>query len=463
MLGNQFSFWLFLSIAVAAGLLQWRRKGFALSLGTAMSVSLLAGTWFAFDVAGVPLDVRSAIAVMFLSFFAFMRPRSLFARLSFVDVLLGSLFAWGVLVDSYHDGFSLRIPAVTYGEWVLPYAAGRFAMFHRSSLVTLSPWFATVAAAMGLAALFECWSGVNFWENLFTPVDDLVARVRGTRYGFMHRAIGPTRHPIFLAVQLMLMLPWVVSCWFSSTRTSIRILASAPIMLVLMGIVATVSRGPILAIPLACVLVACAYLPKLRIPSLFFVAACLGISAVQFDRIVEIFDSNVREQMPAQVVETNGAESVYTGTRSRLFVLQVFGPLVLEGGPLGYGTKDVSTFPPNIPGLPASAKSREILGVVDNSFVLIGLRYGWIGLTLFAGLFVAAISQSVAIRRTMQTLFEDGGEVFVTMLGCVLAATALELLTVFWAYDMSFWVLFHFGVIAGLTSFSSLSTRGEIK
>ncbi len=134
--------------------------------------------------------------------------------------------------------------------------------------------------------------------------------------------------------------------------------------------------------------------------------------------------------------------------------------MVLKGGPLGYGTDAVSSFPPNIPGLPTSAKARATLGIVDNSYLLIGLRFGWIGIGLFLALLGGSIVTAIQLRRSAGLILYPDGPAFLTAMASILVGVAFEIMTVFSSYDFMFWILFHFGIVAGLASLRRDMVRG---
>ncbi len=64
--------------------------------------------------------------------------------------------------------------------------------------------------------------------------------------------------------------------------------------------------------------------------------------------IALVESTQTTSQVRVQVVEVDGEYEAFSGSRNRLLVWEVYGPLVLKGGPLGFGTEAVSSFPPNI-------------------------------------------------------------------------------------------------------------------
>jgi len=76
----------FLAISCGAGLIACWRYGKRYALGPAMACSLLAGTWFGVDIAGLPFDVRSSVAVIFLVLFCLHSGRYIFRRWNLMDM-----------------------------------------------------------------------------------------------------------------------------------------------------------------------------------------------------------------------------------------------------------------------------------------------------------------------------------------------------------------------------------------
>ncbi|MEL6897689.1 MAG: hypothetical protein AAFP90_16435, partial [Planctomycetota bacterium] len=190
----------------------------------------------------------------------------------------------------------------------------------------------------------------------------------------------------------------------------------------------------------------------------------IGLLVLNFDAAIRWFDTGLRENDRAWLVEVDedAEQQVYTGTLNRLFVVQIYGPLVLRGGPLGYGSQATSDFPPNIPGLPGSTRSRRILSIVDNSYILNGLRLGIVGLAIFIALIAAGVYTAFSMRHVASTFFHPFGSQLMIGLAIGLILLAAQIFTVYWAYDFAFWVLFQLGAVAGLAASSRLIVSGAL-
>lgn len=106
-------------------------------------------------------------------------------------------------------------------------------------------------------------------------------------------------------------------------------------------------------------------------------------------------------------------------------------------------------------------RHQETLGIVENSYLLIGLRFGWIGLTLFVLLIGGSIVSAIRLRRSAGMILYPDGPAFLTAMASILVGVAFVMLTVFSSFDFMFWVYFHCGVVAGLASLRESMLRGD--
>jgi hypothetical protein len=178
-------------------------------------------------------------------------------------------------------------------------------------------------------------------------------------------------------------------------------------------------------------------------------AGVLLLAFTDTEEMVRMFEKVGGEtgyQQPTHIL--NGEEIEVSSASGRLLILKVFGPALKQAGWLGYGSAAVVDFPPRVPGLPKDVASRKRLGLVDNAFVLYGLRFGWLGALTFTTLFAVAAVTAFANSwdRSMGTL--SG------VLGSMVVAMAISLLTVWFSYDMGFEVLWSMGTIGGLAAIS---------
>jgi O-Antigen ligase len=441
------------------------RHGKFCVLGGGMAVSLLAGTWFEIEVLSTPINVTMATAVVLLVIYCTHSWREIFKYLNWLDIVIGSLTIWHIIVDVYYDGEPLTIAARAYGQWMLPYAAGRYAFLHRGSLTKLSPVFTTVAVLISVASVFEAFTSMNLWEQLFAEVDDKVTRVKGMRYGLLYRAIGPTRNPIFLGIVLLSLVPFTVEV-ISRSGISRRnqLIGFVCLVTICLGILATVSRGPVLCVPVAIAFGLAYWNQWARRCVLGVCVIGIILVAFNFDAAINLLESGGDESARSELLEIDSDKevAVYDGTRHRLLIPEVYGPIMFKGGPLGYGTTASSGFPPkNLPGLPTNPNVLHRLRNVDNAYLNVGLAFGLVGLMFFVVLFVTAVALALKLATGASTYFYPSNAGMLVTTAAVLFAAILENWTVHLSYDHAFWLVFQIGTIAGLASLRARIRLGD--
>ena len=465
MLSAEMSFAVMLSFSCAVAAWFGQRHGKEFALGAGMAVSLLAGTWFEITVGGTDVNVSMATAVILLSVYCTHSWREIFASLHLLDYLIGCLVAWHLFVDVYHDGQPLRFAVQAYGQWMFPYAAGRYAFLHPGALTKLSPVFVMVAVVVSIAAVVESLTLFNLWEWVFCEVDDNVTRSKSLRYGLLYRAIGPVRNPIFLGIILCSWFPYAIDMTSrTADATRWKFAGYAGIITMGLGVVSTVSRGPLFCIPLA-------FLFALTIVNrpirwiLLIVILCGGMFiATKPDTVMSYLEADADEHTRSNIFQVNetDAPEIHTGTRARLLIPRVYFPIMMDGGPMGYGSVDSSGFPPNnLPGLPTDPAARHRLRNVDNSYLNVGLAFGWVGLAFFVSVLIAAVHLSLSLVAVASTYLYPSDQRVMLAFASILFALMLEIGTVFWCYDYSFWILFLVGVVAGLASRCDRLRRGR--
>ncbi|MEM1227481.1 MAG: hypothetical protein AAGJ40_17415 [Planctomycetota bacterium] len=464
MLTDGISFFVVLGLAFAFATWFARRHGQQTALGAAMSVSLLAGTWFEIEILGTAINVPIATALIWLIIYCTHSGREIFSHLNVTDYLLGALMAWQIVVDTYHSGQPFSWIAIAYGRWMLPYAVGRYAFLSNGTLQKVSPLFAVVGGLIGLAAMVEAFSGVNLWRYLFCEIDDEVALPVYTRFG-LTRAHGPMRHPIFLGVVLLTLIPFAIE-WM--TRSGIpraqRILGAMSLAAIVLGIGATISRGPMLCVPLIALIVL-AWHSRIARWTLAGATVVIGLVTVfNSDGMLTALESATNRQQRSRIIVLGDSDEaeVYSGTRNRLLAPRIYGPIFWKGGPLGYGTEASDGFPPlKLPGIPRDPELLKRVSIIDNSYLNIGLAFGWIGAGLFIGMLLSAIHLDVTQVPVAETHFYPTASVYFVTRAAVLLAAMAQLCLVYWDFDHGFWVMAFVGASAGLVSRKERGLVGE--
>lgn len=452
-------FFFFFIGLIFGGWTLWKRRPNE-AVGVCAAISMLAPTWVYIGIEPYVFDVRMSLAcVMLLAYCVHPKGLLKYPQHWLDAVVVGLIFVY-ILRDVSKGGDAVTVSLRAIAEWLVPYLAGRCTMLFRGSAAFLAPWFTGVAIVLGVGALIEAMTGTNVWEQAFGAVDDVVQRSRDKRYGILYRAVGPTRHPIFLGILFLLLIPFPVKLISQSTRTMGRVVGVVALLLIASGIIATVSRGPLIALVIIAVCGATIRWPAVRPFAAVLTIVFAATSILCGDRLTATFEKTDSTRGRSKLLNVNDEAIVYSGTRNRLLVWKVYGPLVLRGGMFGYGTAAVSSFPPNIPGLPASAKSAETLGIVDNSYLLLGLRFGTVGLTLFITLIAGAVFTAIAHLRSAGNLFYPDGNWFLIALASTLVGISFEIATVFLSYEFGFWLIFTCGMSAGIASLHRRLMRG---
>ena len=457
--------WLVATAAcLCVGAVAFYRGGPGLGVGIGLAMACLVPTWVDLGIGDARLNVRHATAIALMAAYCFHPRGRIWSSLNMLDIAVAGLVIWHIVVDYTVDGFSSVLPIRAYLEWGLPYVSGRFAMMHAHSISKLAVWFTSVAILIGLAAVVESISQMNIWEIVFGHVraDDLIKRPQGLRFGLSFRAMGPTRHPILLGCVLVLLVPWAISLATTDGVRWRRILGWSGVVSIILGTFAAMSRGPLLALIVAAFVATSFYYVWARrlFPAIIIVGALATF--LGWSSILEFIDRIENEKSSARVVEINGEFERYTSSRARILIFQLYGPLVFRGGITGFGTAALEPTPPNIPGLSISARDHQTLGVVENSYLTIALRFGMVGVSLFILLHVAAIATAFSLARKQSLVTYPAPPVFLVAIGSILVGMSFEMMTVLPVYDFYFWVLFMCGMVAGLAALDVKIRRGEV-
>jgi hypothetical protein len=432
-----------------------------LAVGVVLACGLLAPTWMQHDWGPLEIDAKMAAVAAFLLAYCCHPQGKLRFPIQWLDCLIVSIFFTHLASEAQAGELNPTVSLRAFGEWLVPYLSGRCLGLYRGGITRIAPWFAAGMVVIAIGAVYETLTGVNPWERLFVQVDDLVKRTRVARYGWLYRAAGPTRHPIFLGVVSLLMIPWCVVTIERARSQWMKGLGWTSIVCVAISLVATVSRGPLLALFVIGIVAAAIRWTWLRKYVIGGAAVGAIVLFIFWSSFISIFERTDSVQGRGELVVVEDQADKFTGTRNRILIWKIYGPLVLRGGPLGFGTTDVSSFPPNIPGIPTVAKSAETLGIVDNTYLLVGLRFGWIGVTLLVVMILTAITTAIWLRNSAGLIAYPYGSAFWTALAASLTGAALEILTVFGSYEFMFWLLFTIGTVAGSGALRCRMLRGD--
>jgi hypothetical protein len=186
-------------------------------------------------------------------------------------------------------------------------------------LKTLAPWVVGVLVALSLCGLFESGSKVNPIEFLFgnRPVDGFLRNA--SRLG-LKRAFGNTMRPVFLGIPLLVLTPWCWALMRSSISGAERAIGVAAFLTVIGGICSTVSRGPVLALAIALLVMGALWLRRLRWPMALATISSIAVLAVFPTQMLNLLEVVVNEEDRKSLVEMDGQTAEYSSARSRLLI-----------------------------------------------------------------------------------------------------------------------------------------------
>lgn len=347
---------------------------------------------------GSGLDMKVALGTLGLACYCFLPKRTLPLRLAPLDFLFLGLIAVHVVSDYRVSGATWMIPARAYAEWYLPYLLGRLACQSFEDMRWVAYSATCVAILLGIVAVLEAFAGVNLFEAALgdRPIEGF--NRNASRWG-IKRAFGPAMHPIYLGVVGVLLLGWSSFLSISALRKRVNALwLFAPVPVVLL-VATTGSRGPILAMVIASFGYTFMTWRKLRLPIVGIAILVAGLLAANREYVLgelERWGKGGREVKTTEL-SIGDEKIVHSGLRNRLSIISVYGIAVKRSGLLGFGTDAVSTFPINVPVGPRELETLKETRYIDNTYLLLTLRFGYLGAAMFATICVLAVVQLIGV------------------------------------------------------------------
>lgn len=449
---SNFHGWLFAFISISVVWIYLLiRKGPVAALGATLVISFAVPVWVKIDVGGVPFNIRTTIAIINLAGFL-LRPRSfhpqgkILVPLTLLDCGIAMMYLTHVASDSFSTGLTPTLPLLAYGEWALPYVAGRYAVRNRDDLKWIAPWVVGVLLFLGVMSCCESLMKVNPFEFVFGNRPTELANRDGARLG-LKRAFGPAMHPIFFGMLMAVLTPWFICIWHSFKSQRIRGLAIVAGGITLTGTIFTISRTPVLTILLAASLALALRFRVLRWPLGLTLALAAGGFASFPNEVMDAVSRWTGGGDKPWLIEIDGKAVVTSSSRTRLHVFGIYSEALMKAGPFGYGSQATTGFPLRIPNMEGRLKSEHLFEMVDNAYILMTLRFGWIGGMCLVILFLTAIATGFSLY------LDRPDELFPGVVACMLAVVACcSLLLVFMSYDFGLPILWSMGVLSGLAS-----------
>ncbi len=198
-----------------------------------------------------------------------------------------------------------------------------------------------------------------------------------------------------------------------------------------------------------------AYVPVSRMILLVLAVIGLPIAYMNREQVMDAITRSGERINVHKTIKNDGREQQLSYTNTRYFLVQHYAKAMKSGGLLGFGTEAVSEFPVKLsPGL-VEAETFEKLPYIDNQYVLMTLRFGWLGVTAFTVALMVAVwawlQRSVLLSSSHAAVsFYAGGTIL---------AVAVGLLTVWMPHDIGFPLLWWMG--AGSSSPSKRTAGGK--
>ncbi len=425
----------------------WVRPSVAIAV--VVPLSWLIPAWLSIDLGIEKLDVKTAVTIASLLLYSLL-PRATFPwRLVPSDYAVLGLVVVHLLSDFWNSGMQARSIAFAYVEWIVPYLAGRLAFHNRENIRWIWPTVALVAVLLAVAAIFEAWAGFNPYEIVFgeRPLEGTARNAM--RWGF-HRAYSTCLHPLYLGVLLCWLSGFLLyPAWRGLTGRSHIVWLLMPALGIIAPL-ATGSRGPFLGTFMVMIASIFCGWEKLRYGiAIVTVTLAVGFAIVQeplFDAL-DRWSGETKQGRLLKKIELNDQVEKFSSARARLTLFKIFWTPLTRAGFLGYGTEALSTFPPNVPTGSDEVEAMRDIWSVDNTYILVTLRFGYLGLLSFVLLATTSLIQLVLVADADK---KSSLNRFVAPLFGSLVATLALIFTVWMPAEIGFPLLWSFGASSGL-------------
>lgn len=402
-------------------------------------------------VVGTGIDPRLGIGIVGLIGYCFFRKSTYPAMFTPCDFAMLGLTLVHAASDIIHQGPNYVIPLRIYAEWYVPYVAGRLAFQYRSDLERLTPILTVIAAFLACTAIFEGLTHINPFEVFERrPPEQVAGDLK--RWG-LYRAFGPCLNPIYFGVLQLLLLPWPsLLAWRAIQGNASKLWLAIPFLCVA-GIVCTGSRAALLGIAIAIASMLFWLIPRTRLPLVIVGCLILGILVFQRERALETIESWASESQRIAPVQVSGTKQEYSAARNRLILFDLYRIALRRSGLFGFGTDAVTGFPVQVPVGEQESETLRRIRFIDNTYILITLRFGYLGLLSFSIALLSAIfqfyylSQKHLKDRRDQISFIS---MYATMMGSFGSAAMIALLTVWMPPEHGFVLLWIMGASSGM-------------
>ena len=444
--------WWLITLPLAAFLLwRWKVAGPGPAIGESVIWGLLVPTWIVLPIAGLPFDILSAIACFGLLMYC-VHPDALFrTSLTVNDAAVLAIFGVHIISDSLAEGFNFGIPCRAYGEWIVPYLAGRVSVRDATDLRALRSTVCVVAIVLGIWSATEAIGGFNPINSIVgqRPADN--SPFYNERWG-LKRAEGPTIHPIWLGMIQALLLPWTLSAANSALAGRTPRWQILALICSVFGVFFSLSRGPWGLVVLTLYGAATCRLKQARKALILVGAVLLLTTFVMPDTAMEGLQAlTSQDHSNADTVTVDDEKVKLDATSYRVVLFDIYGEAMRRAGWIGFGTDRTTGFPVRVPLGTLDPKATKKVPSIDNAYILMQLRFGLLGVvSLIAILGSAAI---IAIYRALRPGEQSG--VFHASIGSMLLSLIVVLMAEYIPRDYGFLLFWSLGTVSGFGAFKS--------
>jgi len=434
-------------LATFLGIALWTKNP-AMAMGIAIPLVFLFPAWAKCSTGIEPIDIKSTATIGMLCLYSFLPGATYPWRLVLADYFMLGLLAVHLISDTYHDGLSLAIPAIAYVEWLVPYLAGRLCFQRIEDVEKIWPVVVYIGGYLAVLSITESVLLLNLLEWLWgeRPLERFPRNV--LRWGW-RRSYVICLHPLYMGVLSIWLWSWMLFGGLRSLRGRASVAWLFLVPLGLVGVLASGSRGPILAIPLVILGAVFCQLPRWRTTlAIGMVCACLLVIWFRepVQATLDVWSGERRDWNSSRQIFIDDKFQEYSSLRTRSLLWTIYRKPFWNSGLLGYGTTNCGTFPVNVPLSAQELNVRRELWMIDNTYLLVALRFGFLGLFSFLGLLLSSLWQWIRIADSPGTKSIDlastafGGSI----------STIFLIGSVWMPYDFGFFLLWMIGASSGL-------------
>lgn len=425
-------------VVVTAVALSTLKRGRAAGLCAAWVAVFLCPAWMERTFGAFSLTPRIiAVTVAVGGMIALVDQLKIDKRLVFTDFLVTAIAIVELIGMYYSRELTITMVAQSIGFWCVPYLFGRLVAIadqDHAQILSASVWLICILACWGL---FESIVGFN-------PVNAALGRPdygASFRWG-LRRAEGPLQHPIHFGNMMLMLFPWTLVAARNGFRGEGPLWWRFTPVIGFLGVFSSLSRGPLLGTFIVSGLVVFLRYPRLRPAIINAGLIALAILLVNISGSMETLQKSSGEEQRwgAYKVTIDGEEYEYTGTNHRLLQFLVFREPLMDAGWFGFGTWGIK--PKHLAYVSPTLRTK--FWSIDNHYILLTLRSGYLGLGLFFALGGTTLMYAVKLGLHGQ----QDALLASAMSGAVLASVIL-LWSVWFAPDFAFVWLTSVGLVAG--------------